>query len=513
MKKIKKGHFVTYILRCSDGSLYSGYANDLEKRLECHNQGKGAKYTRGRLPVKLVWHKNYKYLRYAMQKEIELKKLNKKEKEKLLIKYKKQKPQLKLYIKTFGCQMNEADSELIAASFKKRNFEITGDLKEADAAVVNTCTVRQLAEDKAVSMIGRLRKWKRLNPKRKIIVAGCAVEKIEAKNLIKKFPFIDMAIGAKAINSFDKVLSEVVGEPKKSKQTDETNLFNSPITAYITVQRGCSLKCSYCIVPAVRGEAEHIKPEKIIKEVKLKVKSGARELVLLGQTVNSYLSIYKGKRINFTNLLEIISKIEGVERIRFMSPHPLFFNDSFFKVFKRNTKIARHIHLPAQSGSSRILKLMKRGYTKNGYLDILKKLRLADKTVSISTDFIVGYPGETEKDFNETLKLAEAGKFSFAFCFKYSPRTAKDSENKDLLPNEILKKRLDILLETIKSNSKEIFNSRIGNIEEVLIENKNYGRSSANFKVKIDKMLKSGEIQKARIIKNEKNTLYGKAVI
>ena len=277
--------------------------------------------------------------------------------------------------------------------------------------------------------------------------------------------------------------------------------------------RGCSLKCSYCIVPAVRGEAKDIAPDKIIKEVKMKIKNGARELVLLGQTVNSYSSIYKGERINFTDLLEIISKIEGVKRIRFMSPHPLFFKESFFKLFKQNTKIARHIHLPAQSGSDRILKLMKRGYTKKRYLDIIGALRKADKDTSVSTDFIVGYPGETEKDFNETLKLAKAGKFSFAFCFKYSPRMEKDCRREDLIPKEILKKRLAILLETIKSNSKEIFNSRIGKIEEVLIEDKNYGRSSANFKVKIDKLFKPGELRKARIVKNEKNTLHGKAVI
>ena len=427
--------------------------------------------------------------------------------------HEKNKKLLKVYIHTFGCQMNEADSELIAASFKKRNFEITQDLKEADAAVLNTCTVRQLAEDKAISMIGRLRKWKKLKPSRKIIVAGCAVEKLGNKSILRKFPFVNLTIGAKSINKFDAALNDIIGKATKPKLLTETNLFNSPITAYITVMRGCSLKCSYCIVPSVRGEAKDIAPDKIIKEVKMKIKNGARELVLLGQTVNSYSSIYKGERINFTDLLEIISKIEGVKRIRFMSPHPLFFKESFFKLFKQNTKIARHIHLPAQSGSDRILKLMKRGYTKKRYLDIIGALRKADKDTSVSTDLIVGYPGETEKDFNETLKLAKEGKFSFAFCFKYSPRMEKDCKREDLIPKEILKKRLDILLETIKLNSKEIFNSRIGKIEEVLIEDKNYGRSSANFKVKINKLFKPGELQKARIVKNEKNTLHGKAVI
>ena len=410
--------------------------------------------------------------------------------------------------------MNEADSELIAASFEKRNFEITGDLREADAAVLNTCTVRQLAEDKAVSMIGRLRKWKRLKPARKIIVAGCAVENLGDKNILRKFPFVNLAIGAKSIDNFDAALNAIIGKAKKTapKQEHEISLFNSPITAYINITRGCSLKCSYCIVPAVRGPAEHISPDKIIKEIKLKIKNGAREFILLGQTVNSYSSVYKGEKISFTDLLEIISKIDGVKRIRFMSPHPLFFNESFFKAFKKNTKIARHIHLPAQSGSDRILKLMKRGYTKARYLDIIGALRSTDKDISISTDFIVGYPGETEKDFKETLKLAKEGGFSFAFCFKYSPRTEKDRGNKTLISEEILKKRLDILLEAVKSNSKEIFKSRIGKIEDVLIEDKNYGRSSANFKVKIDKPFKPGEIIKTRIVENEKNILIGKAV-
>ncbi|MBU2529591.1 MAG: tRNA (N6-isopentenyl adenosine(37)-C2)-methylthiotransferase MiaB [Elusimicrobia bacterium] len=421
----------------------------------------------------------------------------------------------KLYIKTFGCQMNEADSELIAASFKRRNFEITQNLKEADVAVLNTCTVRQLAEDKAISMIGRLRKWKLLKPSRKIIVAGCAVEKLGNKDILSRFPFVNLTIGAKSINKFDDALNNIVGKakkPQKQKPTPEASLFNSPITAYITVTRGCSLKCSYCIVPAVRGEAEHIAPDEIIKEVKVKIKNGAKEMVLLGQTVNSYSSQYKGKKINFADLLKLISKIDGVKRIRFMSPHPLFFNESFFKLFKKDTKIARHIHLPAQSGSDRILKLMRRGYTKKQYLDIIGKLRLADKDTAISTDFIVGYPGETEKDFNETLKLAKAGNFNFAFCFKYSPRTDEDCKSKNLIPKEILKKRLDILLKTIKLNSKEIFNSRIGKMAEVLIEDNNYGRSSKNFKVKIDKLFEPGKLLKAKIVKNEKNTLHGKVV-
>ncbi len=406
--------------------------------------------------------------------------------------------------------MNEADSENIAFSFKKRNVELTQDIENADIVVVNTCTVRQHAEDKAMSHIGLLRKWKEKKPERKIFVVGCAAEKLGVRLIKIKFPFVDEVIGAKSLDKFDSILS-VYFKNQDPDYKIPLNLFNSPFSAYVTIMRGCSLKCSYCIVPHVRGEAVDIDVEEIIKEVKIKTKNGAKEIILLGQTVNSYRFSKGRKDIGFSKLLKMISEIDEVKRIRFISPHPLYFDEEFFELFKNNPKIARHIHLPVQSGSDRILKLMKRGYTRKGYLELIDKLKNAIPDVAISTDFIVGFPTETEEEFKDTLSLAVKGDFSYAFCFKYSARTNVD-DLQSTLSRQGIEKRLNLLLGRVKEISKRNFHARIGKIEEVLFETENSGRSSANFKVKTEDKQKPGEILMAEIREINKNILYGRVL-
>ena len=405
---------------------------------------------------------------------------------------------------TFGCQMNEADSEDIAASFRGRGYELTDDLKKADAVVVNTCTVRQRAEDKAISQIGRLRVWKEKRPEGKIFIVGCAAQKLGGKYLKNRFPFVDEVVGAKAIEKFEDSLIAQLG-PSPESETSHQNLFRSPQTAYVTIMRGCSLKCSYCIVPAVRGPAVFLSPEAILEDAAAKLKAGAKEIVLLGQTVNSWRS---GKA-TFSELLKEALALPGLERLRFMSPHPVYFDDDFTDLLARENKLARYMHLPVQSGSDRILKLMRRGYTRAQYLALLARLRAKTPDLAVSTDFIVGYPGETEEDFRDTLRLVEEGRFTMAYCFKYSPRSDKPEMAATLSEPEI-EARLEKLLETVKNNSRVILNERIGKIEEVLFETETYGRASGNFAVRVKAGGKPGKMAEVLVDGADKNTLNGK---
>jgi tRNA-2-methylthio-N6-dimethylallyladenosine synthase len=438
----------------------------------------------------------------------------------------------KLHIITFGCQMNEADSEMIAASFGKRGFDLTEDLKTADAVVINTCTVRQHAEDKAISQIGRLRKWKLARPEGRLFVVGCAAEKLGAKRIKSQFQFVDEVIGAKSIDSVDAVVELFFGtaqlggeaasrpggktaqQPASPAAKPPSRLaVKSAVSAYVTIMRGCSLKCSYCIVPSVRGPAGCLPPEHILAETKAKAAAGASEIVLLGQTVNSYSYGTPEEKISFAALVEMITAIEKIKRVRFMSPHPLYFDDDFFRLFRDNPKIARHIHLPAQSGSDRILKAMRRGYTRAQYLDIVSKIRESAPDAAISTDFIVGYPGETESDFEESLSLVAESGISFAYCFKYSRRLEEEALSRGLAEPEI-EERLKRLLTAVKTNSGNILNKRIGRIEEVLLETEGAGRTSANFIVRLDRKtgLTPGALVRVEIVGVHRNTLKGRLI-
>ena len=400
--------------------------------------------------------------------------------------------------------MNEADSEDIATSFRGRGYELTDDLKKADAVVVNTCTVRQRAEDKAISQIGRLRKWKLARPEGKLFVVGCAAQKLGVKAIKNRFPFVDEVVGAKAIEKFEDSLIAQLG-PSPESETTHQNLFRSPQTAYVTIMRGCSLKCSYCIVPAVRGPAVFLSPEAILEDAAAKLKAGAKEIVLLGQTVNSW----RQGETTFSELLKEVLALPGLERLRFMSPHPLYFDDAFTTLLGQEKKLARYMHLPIQSGSDRILKLMRRGYTRGQYLALLARLRAKTPDLAVSTDFIVGYPGETAGDFKDTLDLVKEGRFTMAYCFKYSPRSDKPEMAATISETE-MEARLEKLLETVKTNSRLVLNERIGKIEEVLFETETYGRASGNFAVRVKAGGKPGKMAEVLVDGADKNTLNGK---
>ncbi|WP_428898500.1 tRNA-2-methylthio-N6-dimethylallyladenosine synthase [Parelusimicrobium proximum] len=390
----------------------------------------------------------------------------------------------KVFIKTFGCQMNTADSLEMLSALNARGITEVFDMEEADIVLVNTCTVREHAEHRAVSFLGRLAKWKKNKKGRVIIFAGCAAERL-GEELKKDFPHLDIVAGAKSIDKFADILDArgVFGGAEKAEGAGEG------LTAYVTVMRGCDFACSYCIVPSVRGTVVCLAHEDILREIKEKAAAGAKEIVLLGQTVNAY----KYGDIDFADLLERAALTDGVERVRFMSPHPAFITDKLIDVISANPKIAKHIHIPVQSGSTDVLKSMKRGYTRESLEE--KLLKLKAKGIALSTDIIVGYPSETEEDFNKTLDLCDKIGFTFAYCFKFSPRAGTEAYAMvNTADGAEVEKRLNILLNKVKENSVRAYADARGTNQLVLMESEHKGRASTNLWVKTKKAYKKGDI-------------------
>jgi len=408
---------------------------------------------------------------------------------------------MKYKIFTFGCQMNEDDSKNIDHFLKRKGLNKTEEVSEADLIIINTCTVRQHAEDKALSLIGNLKKWKKNNPTKKIIVCGCAAERL-GENLKKRFSYVNYVIGAKSYAKIFDVLNIELSEKSLSSFN-----YNYDITAYQTISRGCNMSCSYCIVPHVRGKEKTIEFKKVITEVKEKAKKGVKEIILLGQTVNSYID--KNEKKDFIDLIREISQLDEIKIIRFLSPHPLFFNEKFFNEYLINPKISRWIHLPLQSGSNKILKAMKRGYTIEKFKEIVTELRKIDPKTSITTDIIVGYTEETYEDFLLTLQAVKELKFSMAYCFKYSPRF-KDKDPLTITVEE-LEKRHQILLTQVKKIAKELINKKKGEIETAIIYEKNTGRTHTGYNCCIiDSRDMKGSFIKFKVTEIKNNTLYGR---
>lgn len=403
----------------------------------------------------------------------------------------------KLFIQTYGCQMNIADSEEMAAHLLERGYMPTENLDEADLALINTCTVRDHAEHRALSFLGRLRKWKRENPKRIIIFAGCAAQRLGNK-LKKTFPFLDLVSGAKDIDSFAELLDKsglFALSPARAKQSP------AGVTGYVTIMRGCDFKCSYCIVPSVRGPVQCLPSCEILKNAAQKAAQGYKEIVLLGQTVNAWKE--DGK--TFSDLLHEVSALQGVERVRFVSPHPIFITPDFLKAVENNPKIARHIHLPVQSGSSKVLQEMKRGYSREILLEKLDALK--ERGFAISTDIIVGFPTETEADFQETLSLVERVHFSAAYCFKYSPRQGTPAAEMTLFPEKILEERLDILLNKVKGLAESAYRAKLGQPVQILMQTPNKGRTSDNFWAQTQKSYPVGTVVNTQVMAVEDTLL------
>ena len=385
-------------------------------------------------------------------------------------------------IKTFGCQMNARDSEKLRGILELAGYELT-DKEEADFVLYNTCTVRENANQKVYGHLGYLSSLKKKNPQMVIGLCGCMMQEEKVVEKIRtSYRFVDLVFGTHNIYKFAELLVTALESQRMVidiwKDTDKivedlpserTYSFKSGVN----IMFGCNNFCSYCIVPYVRGRERSRKPEDIIREIEKLVADGVVEVMLLGQNVNSYGKNLENP-ITFAQLLREIEKIEGLERIRFMTSHPKDLSDELIEVMKESKKICPHMHLPLQSGSSRILKIMNRRYTKEQYLALAEKLRTAIPDISLTTDIIVGFPGETEKDFQETLDVVRQVRYDSAFTFIYSKRTGTPAAvMEDQVPDDVVKDRFNRLLALVQEISQEMSLRVEGQTLPVLVESIN----------------------------------------
>lgn len=389
-------------------------------------------------------------------------------------------------VNTFGCQMNARDSEKILGILKAIGYKET-DSEEADLVIFNTCTVRENADLKLYGRIGQLKKYKDKNPGMIIMLCGCMMQDKEAvKKIEKSYRHVDVIFGTHNIFEFAEILAMKLLDKRLKRKIlvdvweEEGGIVEElpserkyPFKSGVNIMFGCNNFCSYCIVPYVRGRERSREPEDIIAEIESLVNDGVVEVMLLGQNVNSYGKNLKNP-VTFTELLERVEQIEGLKRIRFMTPHPKDLSDSLIEFMGRSKKVCHHIHLPLQSGSSRLLEIMNRHYTKEEYLGLIEKIRKAVPDIAITTDIIAGFPGETEEDFNETLDVIEKAGYDNAFTFIYSKRTgtpAASMENQ--VPEGVVKERFDRLLNKVKEISAKKAAESVGKTVYVLAEEKN----------------------------------------
>ena len=405
----------------------------------------------------------------------------------------------KFALETYGCQMNVADSELVEGILTNLGLEKTADYDEADAIFLNTCAIRENAETKVHSKLGNLHKIKLNKPHLIIGVLGCMAQNLK-DDLLKNKPYVDIILGPDSYRKIPELINRHVKDNKSIVDTKLSryevyeNLFPSrgdTFNAWVSIMRGCDKFCSFCIVPFTRGRERSRSVESIVEEVKKAVDQGFVEITLLGQNVNSYN--FEGK--SFSDLLLAVSDINGVKRIRYTSPHPQDINIELLEVMASRKNICNYIHFPMQSGSNEVLKRMNRTYTREHFYDMAMKIREIMPNCGLSTDIIVGFPGETDEQFRETLDLMEAIKFNSAFTFKYSPRPYTKAEQfSDQISEEIKKIRLDEMLILQRKHTLELNQKMIGTFQQVLIEKESKksnlhwaGRTDSNEWVIIEK--------------------------
>ena len=383
------------------------------------------------------------------------------------------------FVKTFGCQMNARDSEKLVGILEQIGY-VEGTDEHSDFIVYNTCTVRENANNKVYGRLGYLQNYKKKNPLMKIALCGCMMQEPEVvENIKKHYKFVDIVFGTHNIFKFAEILcnniesgSQVIDIWKDTNQIVEDLPVKRKFSfkSGVNIMFGCNNFCSYCIVPYVRGRERSRAPEDIIREIEELVKNGVVEIMLLGQNVNSYGKNLESP-ITFAELLRRVERIEGLKRIRFMTSHPKDLSDELIEVMASSKKICRHLHLPLQSGSSEILKKMNRHYTKEQYLELAERIRKAVPDISLTTDIIVGFPGETEEDFEETLEVVRKVRYDSAFTFIYSKRTgtpAAAMENQ--VPEEVVKERFDRLLAEVQAISAQVCGRDVHTVQEVLVE-------------------------------------------
>ena len=385
----------------------------------------------------------------------------------------------KVFVKTYGCQMNVYDSERMIESFQGKGYTQTDNINQADMILLNTCHIREKAAEKVYSELGRLKTLKTENPNLKIGVAGC-VAQAEGQEIINRQPIVDLVVGPQAYHRLPSLIDKV-HENKKALDTDfpvEDKFLHLPKrplskrgpSAFLTVQEGCDKFCSFCVVPYTRGVEVSRDPTRVVKEAKELVSRGVREVTLLGQNVNAYHGEFEGHSWSLTRLIEELSTIQDLLRIRFTTSHPNDMDEELISAFGTHEKLMPYLHLPVQSGSDRILKAMNRKHTSKSYKQIIKSLRSIRSDLLLSGDFIVGFPGETDLDFQETLDLVREVKFGQAYSFRYSARPGTPAAEKDAVPKEIAVERLHKLQALLTIQQKEVQSNMVGKTLSVLFE-------------------------------------------
>ena len=387
----------------------------------------------------------------------------------------------KLHIRTFGCQMNEYDSNKMSDVLKaSHGLDLTEDINEADVLLINTCSIREKAEDKLFHQLGRWRKLKEKNPNLVIGVGGCVASQ-EGDLILKRAPYVDMIFGPQTLHRLPNMLNEALNDneitvdisfPEIEKFDHLPEPHSDGASAFVSIMEGCSKYCTFCVVPYTRGEEISRPFNDVFREVELLAGQGVKEVNLLGQNVNSYRGLMDdGEVADLALLISIIAQIEGIERIRFTTSHPVEFSDRLIETYAEVPELVSHLHLPVQAGSDKILGLMKRGHTAIEYKSKIRKLKQIRPGISISSDFIIGFPGETENDFNDTVKLIDEIGFDKSFSFIYSKRPGTIASSfPDDVSVETKKKRLAIVQQRLNSNTEAISKSMIGSTQKVLVE-------------------------------------------
>jgi len=401
----------------------------------------------------------------------------------------------KLFIETLGCAMNSRDSEnMIAELTEKENYEVIDDFTKADLILINTCSVREKPVHKLFSELGGFNKKKK--PSAKIGVCGCTASHL-GEEILKRAPYVSFVLGARNVSKITQVLYKDKAVEVDINYDESSFAFkdfrSSPYKGFINISIGCDKSCTFCIVPKTRGDEVSIPLDLILKEASRLVDSGAKEIFLLGQNVNNYGRRFSAEheKVNFTELLRRLSKIEKLQRIRFTSPHPFHMDDEFIEEFASNPKICKSMHMPLQSGSTKVLKDMKRGYTKEWFLNRVEKLKSIAPEATISTDIIVAFPGESDEDFEDTLDVLRKVKFDQIFSFKYSPRPETEAEHfTNIVDEDVASQRLTQLQSLNNEIIDEKHSSYLGNVYNVYFEELNRdnyiaGRSDNNIVIRV----------------------------
>ena len=385
----------------------------------------------------------------------------------------------KVFIKTHGCQMNEYDSaKMLDLLSEKEEFTATDTPEDADLLVLNTCSIREKAQERVFHQIGRWKKLKDKNPNLKIAIGGCVASQ-EGKKLSQRAPAVDIVFGPQTLHRLPNLYKEAsdtekkqldISFPKIEKFDYLPQSSSDSVTAFVSVAEGCNKYCSFCVVPHTRGHEVSRPVEDILVEIEALASRGVREVNLLGQNVNNFKGSFEGEKKSLAFLIEKVSKVNGIDRIRYTTSHPFEFKDDLVDLYKDTPELVSHVHLPVQSGSDRILKLMRRRYSAASYLELISRIRENRPGISFSSDFIVGFPGETDKDFQDTLDIVEKVGFDESFSFIYSPRPNTPAAGmEDNVSKDIKKERLTILQHKLNELSSKISRKMVGSLERCLV--------------------------------------------